>query len=245
MSIEEKYDEVRQLINIGKEKGYLLYDEVNELLPSEITSSDELDDLFNTFGSAGIEVVDSDQKKFRDDKPLDRTAEGAEELELDLTPGRARQDQRSRPHVPARDGHRAAAHARRRSRDRPAHRARQARGHQVDLAHADRRRSASSSWAMSSRTTSGRIRELVTFTDEELTDDKIDERKREVLRQIDAVRKARVGLREGRGEARADTAERHATSGSTAASAGRRCARASSCRSASARSSSPRRSSAG
>ena len=35
MSIEEKYDEVRQLIAIGKEKGYLLYDEVNELLPSD------------------------------------------------------------------------------------------------------------------------------------------------------------------------------------------------------------------
>src|SRR3954454_5203350 len=88
MSIEEKYDEVRQLINIGKEKGYLLYDEVNELLPSEITSSDELDDLFHTFGSAGIEVIDSDQKYLRDDvKPIDRTSEGAEELELDLTPG--------------------------------------------------------------------------------------------------------------------------------------------------------------
>jgi RNA polymerase primary sigma factor len=87
MSIEEKYDEVRQLINIGKEKGYLLYDEVNELLPSEITSSDELDDLFNTFGSAGIEVIDSDQKYLRDEKAIDRTAEGAEELELDLTPG--------------------------------------------------------------------------------------------------------------------------------------------------------------
>src|SRR6266487_277000 len=88
LSIEEKYDEVRQLINIGKEKGYLLYDEVNELLPSEITSSDELDDLFNTFGSAGIEVIDSDQKYLRDDvKVIDRTAEGAEELELDLTPG--------------------------------------------------------------------------------------------------------------------------------------------------------------
>ena len=87
LSIEEKYDEVRQLINIGKEKGYLLYDEVNELLPSEITSSDELDDLFNTFGSAGIEVIDSDQKYLRDEKALDRTGEGAEELELDLTPG--------------------------------------------------------------------------------------------------------------------------------------------------------------
>ncbi len=88
LSIEERYDEVRQLINIGKEKGYLLYDEVNEMLPSEITSSDELDDLFNTFGSAGIEVIDSDQKYLRDDvKPIDRTQEGAEEVELDLTPG--------------------------------------------------------------------------------------------------------------------------------------------------------------
>ena len=66
MSIEDKYDEVRQLISIGKEKGYLLYDEVNELLRSDITSSDELDDLFNTFGSAGIEVVDSEQKYVAD-----------------------------------------------------------------------------------------------------------------------------------------------------------------------------------
>src|ERR1700676_5619575 len=71
LSIEEKYDEVRQLINIGKEKGYLLYDEVNELLPSEITSSDELDDLFHTFGSAGIEVVDS-ETSYLPEKPFDR-----------------------------------------------------------------------------------------------------------------------------------------------------------------------------
>src|SRR5512146_2450586 len=82
LSIEEKYDEVRQLISIGKEKGYLLYDEVNELLRSDITSSEELDDLFNTFGSAGIEVVDSEQK-YREDKQL----EAGEDLELDLTPG--------------------------------------------------------------------------------------------------------------------------------------------------------------
>src|SRR5256885_1737615 len=86
LSIEEKYDEVRQLISIGKEKGYLLYDEVNELLPTEITSSEELDDLFNTFGSAGIEVIDSDQKYARDEKPIDRTGDGAEEIELKLAP---------------------------------------------------------------------------------------------------------------------------------------------------------------
>ena len=59
LSIEEKYDEIKQLITLGKEKGYLLYDEVNELLPADLTSSEELDDLFSTFGSAGIEVVDS------------------------------------------------------------------------------------------------------------------------------------------------------------------------------------------
>ena len=85
MSIEEKYDEVRQLIAVGKEKGYLLYDEVNEMLPSEITSSEDLDELFNAFGSAGIEVVDSD-KAYRGDKDFDRDGSG-DEPELDLTPG--------------------------------------------------------------------------------------------------------------------------------------------------------------
>ena len=84
LSLEEKYDEVRQLIQIGKEKGYLLYDEVNELLPPDITTSDELDELFTTFGNAGIEVVDSEQK-YREDKLLDRRSEGSD-VELDLTP---------------------------------------------------------------------------------------------------------------------------------------------------------------
>src|SRR5678815_1343576 len=85
LSLEERYDEVRQLIQVGKEKGYLLYDEVNEMLPSEITSSEDLDDLFNAFGSAGIEVVDSD-KAYRGEKDFDR--DGPEEgPELDLTPG--------------------------------------------------------------------------------------------------------------------------------------------------------------
>src|SRR6187399_3601018 len=55
------------------------------MLPSEITSSEDLDDLFNAFGSAGIEVVDSD-KAYRGEKDFDR--DGSEEgPELDLTPG--------------------------------------------------------------------------------------------------------------------------------------------------------------
>ena len=80
LSIEEKYDEVRQLITMGKEKGYLLVEEVNDMLPSEISSADELDDIFSMFGSMGIEVVDSEQK-FREPK------DGEEGQELDLSPG--------------------------------------------------------------------------------------------------------------------------------------------------------------
>ena len=41
MGLEEKYDEVQKLIDIGKEKGYLLYDEVSDLLPPEISASAE------------------------------------------------------------------------------------------------------------------------------------------------------------------------------------------------------------
>ena len=192
LSIEEKYDEVKQLIAIGKEKGYLLYDEVNELLPADITSSDELDDLFSTFSAAGIEVVDSEQK-YREDKLLDRTGEGAEELELDLTPGAldktndpVRMYLREMGTVPllTREG-------------------------EVEIAKRIERGKLAVIKSISRTPTVARaimtmgdqlkneersIRELVTFVDEELTDDKIDDRKRQVLRQIDAVRKSWLGL---------------------------------------------------
>jgi len=85
LSLEEKHDEVRQLIETGKEKGFLLYDEVNELLPPDITKSEDLDDLFTAFGNAGIEVVDSEQK-YLERKLLDRRGEGSDDVELDLTP---------------------------------------------------------------------------------------------------------------------------------------------------------------
>ena len=188
MSIEEKYDEVRQLISIGKEKGYLLYDEVNELLPSDITSSDELDDLFSTFGNAGIEVVDSEQK-YREDKLLDRTSEGAEDLELDLTPGAldktndpVRMYLREMGTVPllTREGEVEIAK-------------RIERGKLAVIKSISRTPTvAKAIMLMGDQLKSGErtIRELVTFQDEELTDDRVEDRAREVLRQIDAVRKA-------------------------------------------------------
>ena len=60
LSLEEKYDEVQQLIVVGKERGYLLFDEINDLLPTEATSSEEIDELFSVLTSLGIEVLDSE-----------------------------------------------------------------------------------------------------------------------------------------------------------------------------------------
>ena len=84
MSIEEKYDEVKELILMGKERGYLLYDEVNDLLPEGICSSDELDSIFSLFGSAGIEVIDSEQKFQDEGKKDDKRDDGGEEGEFDF-----------------------------------------------------------------------------------------------------------------------------------------------------------------
>ena len=57
LALEEKYDQVRQLIAMGKERGYLLYDEVNDILPAEVHSSEEIDDLLSTFERYGIELA--------------------------------------------------------------------------------------------------------------------------------------------------------------------------------------------
>src|SRR4026209_978990 len=189
MSIEEKYDEVRQLINIGKETGYLLYDEVNEMLPSEITSSDELDDLFNTFGSAGIEVIDSDQKYLRDDKVIDRTGEGAEELELDLTPGAL-----DKTNDPVRMYLREMGTVPQLTREGEVEIAKRIERGKLAVIKSISRTPTIAKVIMTMgdalKNDERSIRELVTFVDDELTDEKLDDRKRQVLRQIDAVRKA-------------------------------------------------------
>src|SRR5204863_4580398 len=49
----------QQLITMGKAKGYLTYDEVNDHLPDEIVSSDQIDDWLSSLGDEGIEIVDA------------------------------------------------------------------------------------------------------------------------------------------------------------------------------------------
>ncbi len=94
--IEEKYDQVRQLINTGKERGYLFYDEVNDILPVEVHSSEEIDDLLSTFERYGINIYEdvssaraaraaAEAAEISDTEPKEEVT--AEEIELDLTPG--------------------------------------------------------------------------------------------------------------------------------------------------------------
>ncbi len=191
MSIEERYDEVRQLIQVGKEKGYLLYDEVNEALPSEITSAEDLDELFNAFGTAGIEVVDSD-KAYRGDKDFDR--DGSEDgPELDLTPGAldktndpVRMYLREMGTVPllTREGEVAIAK-------------RIERGKLAVIKSISRTPTIAKRILITGdqlRAGERTVRELVIFSDEEITEEVIDDRKQDVLGQIDEVRKARVNF---------------------------------------------------
>ncbi|MFT4113103.1 RNA polymerase sigma factor RpoD [Silvibacterium sp.] len=85
MALEDKYeDELEKLIDAGKEKGYLTYGEVNDLLPGDMHSADDLDDLITTIGSQGIDLMDGSPKE-RDG--FDGESEDGEDVELDLTPG--------------------------------------------------------------------------------------------------------------------------------------------------------------
>ena len=62
MPRKPKIDKVKQLINLGKEKGFLTYDEVNDVLPAEVVSPDQIDELMGMFGEMDIEIVDESQK---------------------------------------------------------------------------------------------------------------------------------------------------------------------------------------
>ena len=87
----DKYEEdVDRIIDTGKEKGYLTYGEVNDLLPGDITSPDELDDLMTTINTQGIEVLSGEGRRGAGERGDDHDNESGEEgddVELDLSPG--------------------------------------------------------------------------------------------------------------------------------------------------------------
>ncbi len=56
--IEDEFGYFQQLLVIGKERGYLLYDEINDSLPPDVLSSQEIDDLLALLERQGIEIHD-------------------------------------------------------------------------------------------------------------------------------------------------------------------------------------------
>jgi RNA polymerase primary sigma factor len=84
LAIDDKFeDDISNLIDSGKEKGYLTYGDVNDMLPDDMHNADDLDDLITTIGTQGIDLLDG--PKFGGDKDFD--LEEGEDVELDLTPG--------------------------------------------------------------------------------------------------------------------------------------------------------------
>jgi RNA polymerase primary sigma factor len=96
MAKQQLLGEVKKLITIGKEKGFLTYDELNNTLPAEMVSSEQLSNLMNIFGEMDIEIIDSAEgeryQKTPESSEEAEESEGgeeaeAEEKEIDLTPG--------------------------------------------------------------------------------------------------------------------------------------------------------------
>jgi RNA polymerase primary sigma factor len=85
LSVEEKYAEVKTLIAIGKEKGFLLYDEIYEVLPEEVTSlPEELDEIYIRFNDLGIDVIEDAEKPLQASPKGMVTIDGTiEEKEMD------------------------------------------------------------------------------------------------------------------------------------------------------------------
>ncbi|MGA8982733.1 MAG: RNA polymerase sigma factor RpoD [Candidatus Acidiferrales bacterium] len=198
VALEEKYDQVRQLIAMGKERGYLLYDEANDILPPEVHSSEEIDDLLSTFERYGIDVYEdlasakaalAAADATDSAEPLKESeAVASEDGELDLTPGSlektndpVRMYLREMGTVPllTREGEVAIAK-------------RIERGQLLVLKTITRAPLILKELLQVGedlRNGSRSIKEIVQFDDEELTEEKIEAKTKDTLKQIDKVAK--------------------------------------------------------
>ncbi len=81
MAKKSNMEDLRRLISLGKEKGYLTYDEVNSVLPDDLVSSDKIDDMMMIFDEMDIEIVDSSQKVKVLKEKIDKDGEAIDEEE--------------------------------------------------------------------------------------------------------------------------------------------------------------------
>ena len=87
MAKEIESDEFKKLITLGEEKGFLTYDDVNDLLPSDVISSDQIDDIIMLFGEKNIDIIDTDKgEKLVVKKTADERVDSKSEDLLGLLP---------------------------------------------------------------------------------------------------------------------------------------------------------------
>lgn len=88
MAKEIQSDEFKKLLSLGQEKGFLTYDDVNDLLPPDLNSSDQIDDIIMLFGEKNIDIIDIEQgEKLVVKKPLEDSLPSKFQEALALTPG--------------------------------------------------------------------------------------------------------------------------------------------------------------
>jgi RNA polymerase primary sigma factor len=191
--IEDKFGYFEQLLVIGKERGYLLYDEINDSLPPDVLSSQEIDDLLALLERQGIEICDdlTAANAARSATAVDAPEDGhkeefAADSELDLSVGEDFKSQdpvrlylREMGSVPllTREGEVALAK-------------------RIECGHALVMKSITRSpiiveelvsVAAALRQGTRSIKEVVQFADEEITEEKITRQTSQTLRQIDSI----------------------------------------------------------
>jgi RNA polymerase primary sigma factor len=200
LAFDEKFDQLNKLITMGKEKGYLLYDEVNELIPSDMHSAEDLDDLLTMFDNAGIEVLESPRAKAADKITFDkvddgRGEEGGEDLDLDLTPGAL-----DKTNDPVRMYLREMGTVPLLTREGEVEIAKRIERGQVSVLKALSRSPIIVKELFRVRQDlqegSKTIKEIVTFNEDELTEERVEERKQEVIAQITEVERLSKKLKQ-------------------------------------------------
>ncbi|MGD0693995.1 MAG: RNA polymerase sigma factor RpoD [Terriglobia bacterium] len=191
LAFDEKYDQVNKLITLGKEKGYLLYDEVNDLLPSDVHSAEDLEGLLSMFDDAGIEVLESPRAKAADKLALDKpdelkAEEGVEDVELDLTPGAM-----DKTNDPVRMYLREMGTVPLLTREGEVEIAKRIERGQLNVLKTQSRSPIviQEMFALREALKQGErsIKEVVVFNDDELTDDRVAERLRDVIEAVDEI----------------------------------------------------------
>ena len=82
-------NDITKLVHARRENGYLTYKEVNDLIPHDIHSPEDLDDLFATVGTQGVDVLEGQPRLASSalDKQFKNEGEVGENVELDQNPG--------------------------------------------------------------------------------------------------------------------------------------------------------------